>query len=76
MYCVVCTNTSGTISCVFCRGVGEDGSLEFGRDVNACRFVDGVRETPNAEVNQLKQLFSLAIKVVDGCVQLHCVYVL
>ena len=30
---------------------GEEGSLEFGRDVNACRYVNGARETPNEEVH-------------------------
>lgn len=30
--------------------------LEFGRDLNAARYVDGKRETPNAQVSVTKYL--------------------
>ncbi|KAK9839615.1 hypothetical protein WJX81_001019 [Elliptochloris bilobata] len=52
------------------RDGGEEGPLEFGRDVNACRYVDGVRETPNEEVADLA---TLKYKYyVEGCtLQLH-----
>jgi hypothetical protein len=32
------------------RLAGEDDALDFGLDINAARYRDGVRETPNREV--------------------------
>ncbi|KAL0045819.1 hypothetical protein WJX82_005646 [Trebouxia sp. C0006] len=43
--------------------------LEFGRDLNAARYVDGKRETPNAQVADNKTVWGL---YKDGCtLQVH-----
>ncbi|KAA6418069.1 MAG: bifunctional lysine-specific demethylase and histidyl-hydroxylase NO66-like [Trebouxia sp. A1-2] len=43
--------------------------LEFGRDLNAARYIDGKRETPNAQVADSKTVWGL---YRDGCtLQVH-----
>jgi len=44
------------LTCTCMRGAGSE-QLEFGVDLNAAKYVNGVRETPNGEVMLLSYVF-------------------